>query len=179
MKKITIFFVTLVTCLIAAIPVSAADYGYEYPDYVSVSGGAYVEVKSSLGTVSLVFPSEYKDGYFGFSGSGFNICNIYGGTISGYLYTSNSTRYNIRASYGSIVQYQDNNGYPYYEWHDLNINQILNTNIQFTDLTDLDRQTDFQKYDFSVNEIFLYSLLIVLTVFIIINLWLGVKYANY
>ena len=138
----------------------AAEYGYEYPEYVPVSGGAFVEVKSSIGTVSLVFPIEYQNGYFGFVDSGSaSIGNIYNNTIYGHLYTRSGTVYQVRTSYGERIEYQTEQGYPYNNWVTLNISQILNTNIQFIDLTDQGRQTDFQKYEFTVNEKFLLSLI--------------------
>lgn len=160
MKKISIFFLTLIlTCSMAGTAL-AADYGYVYPDYVPVSGGAFCEVKSSIGTVSLVFPLEYQNGYFGFVDSGSaSIGNIYNNTIYGYLYTGSGSVYQVRASYGERIEYQTDQGYPYNQWLPLNITQILNTNIQFIDLTDQGRQTDFQKYEFSVNEKFLLSLI--------------------
>lgn len=177
MKKISIFFLTLIITISMAGTAYAAEYGYEYPEYVPVSGGAFVEVKSSLGTVALVFPFEYKNGYFGFVDSGSaSIGNVFNNTIYGHLYTRSGTVYQVRASYGERIEYQTEQGYPYNQWVTLNISQILNTNIQFIDLTDQGRQTDFQKYDFSYNDIFLYSLLIVCTFVIVIAFLMRSKY---
>ena len=160
--------------------VYAADYGYDYPGYVSVSGGAYVEVESSLGTVTLVFPNNYKNGYFGFVDRGSSsIGNISNNTISGYLYTRSGSVYQVRAPYGERIEYQTNQGYPYNQWVELNITDILNTNIQFIDLTGEGRQTNFQKYDFTVSEMFLYSLIIICTLCIILTILVRRRNGNY
>lgn len=134
MKKFFILFVTLILCLSFSIPVYAEEYGNDYPSYVNISGGAYIETQSSIGTVTLVFQNQYKSGYFGFIGrSGYNVCNVYGGQISGYVYTPAGQTYSCRATYGSAIEYRDNY-YPY-DYHDLNITKILNTNIEFIDFS--------------------------------------------
>lgn len=180
MKKISLFFLTLLLTISMAGTAYGADYGYKYPDYVPVSGGAFVEVESSLGTVALVFPNNYKNGYFGFVDRGSaSIGNISNNTISGYLYTGSGQSYSVRASYGELIEYNTNSGYPYNQWVDLRITKILNTNINFIDLTDEGRQTDFQKYDFSVDLIFLYSLIVVCTFFVILTIWLRCRNGNH
>lgn len=156
MKKLLVFLFTFIILNCAFISTAyAAEYGYEYPDYVPVSGGAYIEAQSSIGTVALVFPIDYKDGYFGFVDSGAaSVGNLSRNTIYGTLYTRNNQSYEVRASYGELVEYQPGNSYPYNQWVELSLSKILNTNIQLIDLTEQDRQTDFQYYDFTYKEKF-------------------------
>lgn len=156
MKKFFIFLSTFLIINCALFTTAyAAEYGYEYPDYVPVSGGAYIEAQSSLGTVTLVFPIDYKDGYFGFVDSGTaSVGNLSNNTIYGTLYTRSGASYSIRAAYGELIEYQTNSGYPYNQWLYLNLTEILNTNIQLVDLTDQGRETEFQYYDFTYEEKF-------------------------
>ena len=76
MKKKIIFIVSLLLALSIPSVVYAEEYGNTYPAYVPVSGGAYIEVQCALGRGTLVFAREYKDGYFGFYGSGYSPANI-------------------------------------------------------------------------------------------------------
>lgn len=179
MKKILVFLATLVVLNFAFSSTAfAADYGYEYPDYVPVSGGAFFEVKSSLGTVAVVFPIDYKDGYFGFvdSGSG-SVGNISRSTINGYVYTRNGQVYTLRAVYGEYLEYQTNNFSR--DWVTLNITEILNTNINLVDLTDQGRETEFQYYDFSYQEKFFAGLIVlVFACNAVLIVFLGVRYGN-
>lgn len=181
MKKAFVFLFTLIILIVSSAgTVYAADYGYEYPDYVPVSGGAYIEAQSSLGTVSLVFPTDYKDGYFGFVDSGTaSVGNISDNTIYGTVYTRSGQSYSVRAAYGELIEYQTNSGYPYNQWIDLNMSEIMNTNIQLIDLTGQGRQTDFQKYEFSPEEIFLFSEIAVCTFVLIVVICMRCRNGNY
>lgn len=60
----------LVLLSVCCLPVCAVEYSTEYPSYVPISGGAYIEVQSTLGRGALVFPNQYQNNTFGFSGSG-------------------------------------------------------------------------------------------------------------
>lgn len=161
MKKCLLFLLTLIICCSFAFPVLAATYGNDFPSYVPVSGGAYIEVESSVGTATLVFPSQYQNGYFGFAGrSGSNVCNIYGGTISGYLYTASGQTYSVRSSYGNLIEWRSNS-YPY-DYTDLNITSIKNTNISLIDLSG-DRENtvlDFSPFQIIVVCLLLFLLLL-------------------
>lgn len=165
MKRVLIFFISLIVFVFGLnITVFAAEYEDNYPNYIPISGGAYIEVKCSLGTAALVFPSEYKNGYFGFvnrSDSAFG--NIHSGTINGYVYTSNGQIYIIRASYGQAVEFRTSNTYPY-DWVDISIRDILNTNIMLIDDTDLNRQNDLIYYDFTYFERAILSCVIALCI---------------
>ena len=68
--------VCLAFLVVLSSSVFAVEYSTEYPSYVPISGGAYIEVQSTLGRGSLVFPNQYQNNTFGFSGSGLNLCNI-------------------------------------------------------------------------------------------------------
>lgn len=182
MKKLFIFLCTFIILNSAFISTAyAAEYGYEYPDYVPVSGGAYIEAESSLGTVTLVFPIDYKDGTFGFIDSGVaSVCNLTRNTVYGYVYTRNNQSYEVRAAYGELIEYQLDDRYPYNEWTDLRLTQILNTNIQLIDLTEQGRQTDFQKYEFTYQEKFFISLIAVCTFSVnLVMVLKGSKNGNY
>lgn len=167
MKKILIFVLTLILCCSLSFSALAADYGTEYPSYIPISGGAYFEVKSSVGSVSFVFPYNYKDGYFGFVGSGINITNICSGTINGTMYTSSGFSYSCRAQYGENLQYRSNS-YPY-EWVDVTTSSILNSNCDFIDLSDNDRQNDSIIYDFAPFQQMIAILLGIIAAFSIIK----------
>ena len=62
--------VCLAFLVVLSSSVFAVEYSTEYPSYVPISGGAYIEVQSTLGRGSLVFPNQYQNNTFGFSGSG-------------------------------------------------------------------------------------------------------------
>lgn len=177
MKKISIFVLTLILCCSLSFSALAADYGTEYPSYIPISGGAYFEVKSSVGSVSFVFPYNYKDGYFGFFGSGSNITNIYSGTINGTMYTSSGSSYSCRAQYGENLQYRSNS-YPY-DWVDVTTSSILNSNCDFIDLSDNDRQNDSIIYDFTPFQQMIAILLGFVVFFLIIYCIAEVKKVGY
>lgn len=123
-------------------PCFAMTYNNDFPDYVPYAGGAYIEVESSsFQKCTLVFPINSQKNSISFLGSSnSDIVNITNSTINGYLYTSTGTQYTFRMASLSGVEYRTNS-YPY-DWNDLDITQILNTNVVFEDLTDLNRQND-------------------------------------
>ena len=99
MKKKIIFIVSLLLALSIPSVAYAEEYGNTYPAYVPVSGGAYIEVQCALGRGTLVFAREYKDGYFGFYGSGYSPANISRSTISGTYYTAAGAKYNTNVKF--------------------------------------------------------------------------------
>lgn len=157
MKKIISIFVVLLVFVFSVLPCFAVEYSTDFPSYVPISGGAFFEVKSSLGQITFVCPNNFKNGYFGFSGNGNNICNISNSTVSGYIYTTSGNSYQARFTSLGNLEYRTSSG-SYYEYRDVTITEILNTNVTFTDDKG-DRQTD--NYFLSKEDIFLYTLLLV------------------
>lgn len=157
MKKIISIFAVLLVLVFSALPCFAVEYSTEFPSYVPISGGAFFEVKSSFGQITFVCPNNFKNGYFGFSGNGNNICNISNSTVSGYIYTSSGSSYQARFTALGTLEYRSSSG-SYYEYRDVTITEILNTNVTFIDDKG-DRQTD--NYFLSKENIFLYTLLLV------------------
>ena len=157
MKKIISIFAVVLVLSFSALPCFAVEYSTEFPSYVPISGGAFFEVKSSLGQITFVCPNNFKNGYFGFSGTGNNICNISNSTISGYIFTSSGNSYQARFTSLGTLEYRTSSG-SYYEYRDVTITEILNTNVTFIDDKG-DRQTD--NYFLSKENIFLYTLLFV------------------
>lgn len=157
MKKIISIFAVVLVLVFSALPCFAVEYSTKFPSYVPISGGAFFEVKSSLGQITFVCPNNFKNGYFGFSGNGNNICNISNSTVSGYIFTSSGNSYQARFTALGTLEYRTSSG-SYYEYRDVTITEILNTNVTFIDDKG-DRQTD--NYFLSKENIFLYSLLFV------------------
>ena len=157
MKKIISIFAVVLVLVFSALPCFAVEYSTKFPSYVPISGGAFFEVKSSLGQITFVCPSNFKIGYFGFTGNGNNICNISNSTVSGYIFTSSGSSYQARFTALGTLEYRTSSG-SYYEYRDVTITEILNTNVTFTDDKG-DRQTD--NYFLSKEDIFLYTLLLV------------------
>ena len=54
MKKIISIFSVFLVLVFSALPCFAAEYSTEFPSYVPISGGAFFEVKSSLGQITFV-----------------------------------------------------------------------------------------------------------------------------
>lgn len=157
MKKIISIFAVFLVFVFSALPCFAVEYSIDFPSYVPISGGAFFEVKSSLGQITFVCPNNFKNGYFGFTGSGNNICNISNSTVSGYIYTTSGNSYQARFTSLGTLEYRTSSG-SYYEYRDVTITDILNTNVTFIDEKG-DRQTD--NYFLSKENIFLYTLLFV------------------
>lgn len=157
MKKIISIFAVSLVLVFSVLPCFAVEYSTDFPSYVPISGGAFFEVKSSLGQITFVCPNNFKNGYFGFSGNGNNICNISNSTVSGYIFTSSGSSYQARFTALGTLEYRTSSG-SYYEYRDVTITEILNTNVTFIDDKG-DRQTD--NYFLSKENIFLYTLLFV------------------
>lgn len=157
MKKIISIFAVFFVLAFSSLPCFAVEYSTEFPSYVPISGGAFFEVESSLGKITFICPNNYKNNYFGFSGSGNNICNVTNSTVTGYIYTASGTSYQARFTSLGTLEYRINSS-SYYEYRDVTITKILNTNVNFIDDKG-DRQTD--NYFLSKENIFLYTLLLV------------------
>lgn len=171
MKKIISIFVVVLVLVFSALPCFAVEYSTKFPSYVPISGGAFFEVKSTLGQITFVCPNNFKNGYFGFSGNGNNICNISNSTVSGYIYTSSGNSYQARFTALGNLEYRTSSG-SYYEYKDVTITDILNTNVTFIDDKG-DRQTD--NYFLSKENIFMYSLLFVIASCSVLSLFFSRK----
>lgn len=132
--KCSIFSVifTLLFIVSLCFPTYAAEYGRQYPPYLKQSAACFIECQTSLGKGTVVLPSNYQYNYLGFSGKGSNIMNLHSSSISGQFVLEDGTLYEVRASGFSTFQYYYSNG-NWGSYYDLNISQIYNTNIQFTD----------------------------------------------
>lgn len=131
-NKILLFIFALIISCSVPCTVFAEEYGNTYPSYIQQSGGAYIEVQSTLGRGSFIFQSEFKNGYFGFYGSGYNICNLSKSSISGSFITENGRAYDIRFTSFNTPEYYYRDGYNY-EWRTLDTSKIYNTNVEFID----------------------------------------------
>lgn len=170
MKKITIFVLTLILALGCTTTAFAMEYGNTFPNYVKYSGGCYIEVSSSVGKGTIIVPYNFKDNTFSFNTrSGFNILNCTNSTVSGRFIFANGTEYLLRFSSFDTCEIRHNNSS--YQWQSVTINSILNTNCNFMDNTDSDRQTDerFEKYDFSFKEQFYISFAVVALFLILVT----------
>ena len=170
MKIRLIFIILAVSAALmgAVVPASAATYGTEFPAYVNISGGAYIEIQSSnLGRCAFIFPLETQNNTFGFVGSGVDVCNISNATINGYVFLGNSTQYSARITRFGRLEYQTVTTPQ--TWVTVGVSSIYNTNVTFTDEI-ADRQTDnyfFDKYD-----IFFYALLVIVIVLLVVIMFL-------
>ena len=168
MKKISIFILTLII-LVAGFAQTAycQVYGDEFPNYVKYSGGCYAEVNTSIGRGTLIFANQYQSNTFGFSGnSGYNICNCTNSNVAGRFILSSGQEYTIRLQSFNTPEYYVTTGYQT-QYVSFTVNSILNTNIDFTDNTTNDRQTEFEfkEYKFS-NEVKFLICVIIIVAFI-------------
>lgn len=145
-KKIIIFALTFVCLIMLPFSAQAEEYGTDFPTYINYSGGAYIEVQSTLGRGSLILQDTYKSGYLGFYGSGYSLCNISNSTITGKYVTNTGTLYNARFSAFGQAQYYYESGVTR-EWRDLAVTKIYNTNIGFIDETSLKRDNKIDIFD--------------------------------
>ncbi|MCH5320866.1 MAG: hypothetical protein J1E36_03840 [Eubacterium sp.] len=164
-KRISIFILSLICALSIPITVFAAEYGTEYPKYLNYSGGAYCEVQSSLGRGAFVVQDTYKTDYFGFVGTGYSLCNLSNTTITGRFVLQNGTVYQFRFSAFNTPEYYYESGLTR-EWRAVTITQIYNTNIEFIDNTELERDNNIDIFN---NDSYKY---VVVCLIILINLFL-------
>lgn len=155
-KKYFILCVVLIGLFIAlfAFPACSMDYGKAYPSYLTQSGGSFIECQTNLGRGTIILPITYKSDYFGFSGTSYNVMNLTSSSLSGYFITSSGSQYSIYFNPFSTCQYrQDNN---YYNYADLTISQIFNTNVQFIDYSGTRQNTiaSFKPFEIAVIGLF-------------------------
>lgn len=145
-KKILTILLTLVCILSLPVTAFGAEYGNEYPTYVKYSGGAYIEVQSAIGRGTIVLQDSYKNGFIGFTGDKYYLCNLSNSTITGRFILSNGTEYNCRFSAFEAPQYYYQYGTTN-QWRYLNTTQIYNTNCEFIDNTSLERNNKIDLFD--------------------------------
>lgn len=168
-KLIASFFLLSVLSL----PVCAMEYSTEYPSYLPISGGAYIEVQSTLGSGTLVFPREFQTDTFGFSGSSFNLFNLTNVTVSGRFYTASGRDYRVRLSAFSTLEYYSESSGWGGEWLSMSTSSIQNTNVRFIDNTTLTRAQESPVFDDGQRTMI--PLLIVLLFVSVIGICLGVR----
>lgn len=155
-NKILVFVSVLIISCSIPCTVFAEEYGNTFPSYIQQSGGAYIEVQSSIGRGSFIFQSEFKNGYFGFYGSGYNLCNLSKSSISGSFITENGRAYDIRFTSFNTAEYYYRDGYNY-EWRTLDTSKIYNTNVEFID----DKlETRNNKIDLFDKDVYKYSIFV-------------------
>lgn len=155
-NKILVFVSVLIISCSIPCTVFAEEYGNTFPSYIQQSGGAYIEVQSSVGRGSFIFQSEFKNGYFGFYGSGYNLCNLSKSIISGSFITENGRAYDIRFTSFNTAEYYYRDGYNY-EWRTLDTSKIYNTNVEFID----DKlETRNNKVDLFDKDVYKYSIFV-------------------
>lgn len=155
-NKILVFVSVLIISCSIPCTVFAEEYGNTFPSYIQQSGGAYIEVQSSIGRGSFIFQSEFKNGYFGFYGSGYNLCNLSKSIISGSFITENGRAYDIRFTSFNTAEYYYRDGYNY-EWRTLDTSKIYNTNVEFID----DKlETRNNKVDLFDKDVYKYSIFV-------------------
>lgn len=145
-KKILTVLLTLVCVMSLPVTAFGAEYGNEYPTYVKYSGGAYIEVQSAIGRGTIVLQNSYKNGFIGFTGDKYYLCNLSNSTITGRFILSNGTEYNCRFSAFEAPQYYYQSGTSN-QWRYLNTTQIYNTNCEFIDNTSLERNNKIDLFD--------------------------------
>ena len=151
------FVVALLMGVIFIVPVSAQSYDKSFPSYVPASGGAWAEVATSQGRVTVVFPLDFRVGFIGFLGDGYSIANVTNSTISGTIYHQTQFGYygypdnlQCRLSRMGTLEvyepYQSTYGSTSYRWTSLPTSEIFSTNIAFVD-DKADRRNDVYRYD--------------------------------
>lgn len=171
MKKKIVFVLSLVFMLLMPITSYAEEYGTDYPKYIPYSGGAYIEVQSTLGRGSLVFQDTYKNNYFGFYGSGYDVFNISNSTITGQFITANGTTYQARLTSFNSIQYYYSQG-TVREWRDLLTTKIYNTNCTFIDYSDSHRNNCIDVFD---NDTYKHTTTAFLCLIVVLLFYLSIK----
>ena len=166
--------VCLAFLVVLSSSVFAVEYSTEYPSYVPISGGAYIEVQATLGRGSLVFPNQYQNNTFGFSGSGLNLCNITYSTVSGYFYPASGSPVQVRFQrYSTLEYYYESTGSWGNEWRPVTTSAIYNTNVRFIDNTTLTRAQEGPIFDDGQRTMI--PLVIVLLLVAVIGICLGFR----
>lgn len=155
-KKLILFIITALSCIMICSPVYAMEYGESFPNYVQYSGGGYIEVESSSGTGTIIVPNQFKNDTFGFSGSSFNVFNCSSSTVNGRFILRNGTEYTLRFQGYNNAEIRQLNGSQTY--NPITITKILNTNVEFIDNTGQGRESEFRTYDLNNKDILFLSI---------------------
>lgn len=101
-----------------------------YPPSAPLAGGVYMEVQTrQLGRLIIYVPVSFQFKSFTFAANTKTPVNITSSTITGYTYSS--TDYSIRWTSFGQCQYRPSSGS--YNYTDLDIQDVLNTNIVFVE----------------------------------------------
>lgn len=157
MKKFLCLIIALVVISIGNVTVFAQSYEQNFPSYVPVSGGAWVEIDTPEGVATIVVPIDYLIGSLGFTGTGYQLTSVINSTINGTIYHSThfdyygepeelQCRFERMSGLEVYVPYRSTGGYTSYRWEPLSNTTIENTNIDFVDDAGLDRQNDYYRY---------------------------------
>lgn len=156
-KKILFTMLIGVMLSVSVFTVCAESYSTDFPEYVPISGGAWCQVTTSQGEITVLVPANYITDTFTFEGAtGYNIVNATNSTVSGVAYAKERFTYygtpdRLQCRFQSMgtlqvyEPYRNTTGGTSYRWIDLDITKIEATSIRFVD--DLgDRQNDNYKY---------------------------------
>lgn len=168
-RVISILCCLLLLFSLFALPVGATRYSNNFPTETGLTGGAFIVAMSSIGTITVLIPYNYKVDYFTFSTSG-NVINVSSSTIYCAVY-KNGTRYDARFnSWGGLSYRVSSSGY--YDYSDINITSVVDTNLVF--VTNSDKQNE--SYYFSAYEKFVICLLAAQLFFIFLGWFLWHKH---
>lgn len=105
----------------------------DYPSGAPLAGGVYMQVTTrALGELLIYVPSNYQSKAFTFESGTKEVINITSSTITAYVV--GQAVYSFRWSSFGRLQYRRNSGS--YSYEDVNITDILNTNIVFVESND-------------------------------------------
>lgn len=168
----------IIFCYIV-IPAGAQQYNTNYPSYIPYVGAKFVEVNSSLGVGSVILSGTLQENSISIGRGSSNLYNCTSSNISGIFRTAQGVDYNIRATAYNEFQYAVSSGYQT-TYYDLDVSQILATNIEFKDYSGSDKQNDNYKFDTNVSRgLFALSVIQIIqfTLIIFILLFKGKSYA--
>lgn len=158
MKKLMSLILAVGVMIVGNATVFAQSYDRNFPAYVPVSGGAWAEVNTTQGVAAVVVPIDYLADSLGFTGDGYQLTSVINTTINGTIYAQDrfsyygnpdslQCRFTRMSTLEVYAPYRNSYGNTSYEWEQLAVSKILNTNISFVDDTEHDRQNDFYRYD--------------------------------
>ncbi len=150
-----VFFVFLSFSIFSPI-CNAVFYEDSFPfEETGLTGGAFVECNSNIGSICIVLPKQYTDSYFTFTTSG-NLLNLSSSTISCLLF-ANGIQYNARFQPFGGLQYRVTSGY--YDYIDVVTSDIVDTNIIFSTASErINENYYFNSYEICIISVLLFIL---------------------
>lgn len=145
MKKCIIFISTLFILLSLQLSVFAKNYGNYYPSYLPSPGLIYIDCMTSLGRGCLILNQSYSENSSISCAVNGGLFNNTSSTINCYfIRQNNGNYYYIRFPYLSYPQYRvdSSSSFGQYDYFDLNVTTIYNTNYNFKDYSGSDSQND-------------------------------------